>query len=408
MKKTLLIAQLSLIYCLSFGQPLTKSMLKLPDTGQTGDFTPTFGEDADYTINAPFFIKNTNGTVTDTITGLLWQQTDGGEMTIEKAVIYADTLTLGGFTDWRLPTAHESFSILNLQKVNPALDITVFTMSAAEYWWTSDKQSNDATKIWCTNSGGGVGNHPKAETVSAGGTKKFHVRAVRDVKTPTTVTTQFTNNGNGTIKDNLTGLTWQQVPNSDTLTWENALIYAEGLTLGGFSDWRLPNIKELQSINDERIINPSVSTTYFNTIGIKKYWSSTSLPNQTTRAWYLSTQFGITTYELKTARQSLICVRGNSSNTTPIRETNNAEGFANIFPNPISNNQIQFEMSDNAKDLSVKIMDMQGRVLLNRQYKEQGYDKIIFLNAPFLNAGFYWLSLENDGRKMVRKIILAK
>jgi Protein of unknown function (DUF1566)/Secretion system C-terminal sorting domain len=408
MKKTLLIAQLSLIYCLSFGQSFIKSMLKLPDTGQTGDFTPTFGEDADYNINTPFFIKNTNGTVTDTITGLLWQQTDGGEMTVEKAVIYADTLTLGGFTDWRLPTAHESFSIINLQRNNPALDITIFTTSAAEYWWTSDKQANDATKIWCTNSGGGVGNHPKSETVSAGGSKKFHVRAVRDVKTPTTVTSQFTNNGNGTIKDNLTGLTWQQVPNSDTLTWENALIYAEGLTLGGFSDWRLPNIKELQSINDERIINPSVSTTYFSTIGVKKYWSSTSLPNQTTRAWYLSTQFGITTYELKTVRQSLICVRGSSSNTTPIRETNNAESFVNVYPNPIFNNQIQFEMLDNAKDFTAQLIDIQGRMLFNKIYKKNDYNSRVTISAPFLIEGIYWLKIEMAGLIRTQKIILLK
>jgi hypothetical protein len=408
MKKILFFTQFALISTLSLGQTITKSMLKLPDTGQTGDFTPTFGEDADYTINAPFFIKNNNGTVTDTITGLLWQQTDGGEMTVEKAVIYADTLTLGGFTDWRLPTAHESFSILNLQKVNPALDITIFTMSAAEYWWTSDKQANDATKIWCTNSGGGVGNHPKSETVSASGTKKFHVRAVRDVKTITTVTTQFTNNGNGTINDNLTGLTWQQVPNADTLTWENALVYAEGLTLGGFSDWRLPNIKELQSINDERIINPSVPTTYFSTIGIKKYWSSTSLPNQTTRAWYLSTQVGITTYELKTARQSLICVRGNSSNTTPIHETNNAEGFANVYPNPVSNNQIQFEMLDNSKDFTAQLIDIQGRVVFTKTYKSHQYDNTISIILPFLTEGVYWLKMEKQGLVRTQKVVLVK
>jgi hypothetical protein len=99
------------------------------------------------------------------------------------------------------------------------------------------------------------------------------------------------------------------------------LVYAEGLTLGGQSDWRLPNIKELQSINDERIVSPSVSTTYFSTIGVKNYWSSTSLPNQTTRAWYLSTQFGITTYDLKTNPLYVIAVRGTST-TTPVELTN--------------------------------------------------------------------------------------
>ena len=383
-------------------------MLKLPDTGQTGDFTTTFGEDADYSINVPFFIKNNNGTITDTITGLMWQQADGGEMTVERAVIYADTLVLGGYSDWRLPTAHESFSILNHQKNNPALDVAFFTISTAEYWWTSDKQANDATKIWCTNAGGGVGNHPKLETISAGGLKKFHVRVVRDIKTPIIITNQFTDNNNGTIKDNLTGLIWQKVPNSDTLTWENSLIYAEGLSLAGFTDWRLPNIKELQSINDERIVNPSVSTTYFSTIGVKKYWSSTSLPNQTTRAWYLSTQFGITTYELKTARQSVICVRGNSVNTTALKELNKSNLFVKVFPNPIKNNLIQFKISDNSKDLNVNIVDNQGHILISRSYKAHQFESLISINAFDLNTGIYWLNLESNGQMRSEKILVFK
>jgi hypothetical protein len=312
MKKIGLIAQLLCLATLMNAQTTTKSMTKLPDTGQTGDYTTTFGEDADYTVNAPSYTNNGNGTITDNVTGLMWQQTDGGEMTVESAATYVTALRLGGYSDWRLPTTHEGFSILNHQNNNPAVNTTYFTATAAEYWWSSDKQVGDATKIWCTNAGGGVGNHPKLETVSAGGVKKFHIRAVRNITASTTVPNQFTDNADGTIKDNLTGLVWQKTPNTSTLTWEQALVYTEGLTLAGASDWRLPNIKELQSINDERIVNPSVSPTYFTTIGIKNYWSSTSLPNQTTRAWYMSTQFGITTYDLKTNALYVIAVRGAS------------------------------------------------------------------------------------------------
>jgi Protein of unknown function (DUF1566) len=320
MKKLLIISHFALITMLMTAQTTTKSMAKLPDTGQTGDYTTTFGEDVDYTINAPSFTNNGNGTITDNVTGLMWQQTDGGEMTVESAATYVTALRLGGYSDWRLPTAHEGFSILNHQNNNPALNTTYFTTTAAEYWWTSNAQANDATKIWCTNAGGGIGNHPKLETISAGGVKKFHVRAVRNVNASTTVANQFTDNADGTVKDNLTGLTWQKVPNTSTLTWEQALVYAEGLTLGSASDWRLPNIKELESINDERLVNPSVNSTIFSTIGTKNYWSSTTLPNQTTRAWYLSTQFGITTYDLKTSTLNVIAVRGSSA-TTPVELT---------------------------------------------------------------------------------------
>ena len=191
MKKSIITSLLLFISVFTFAQSATKSMLRLPDTGQKNGYTNTFGEDNDYSINLPYYIDNKNGTITDTITGLMWQQTDGGEMTIENARIYCDTLILSTFTNWRLPNAHEAFSILNLQNNNPALDILYFTKTAAEYWWTSDKQSNDITKIWVTNAGGGIGNHQKTETISAGGTKSYHVRAVRSVQPIISIPNRF-------------------------------------------------------------------------------------------------------------------------------------------------------------------------------------------------------------------------
>ena len=143
----------------------------------------------------------------------------------------------------------------------------------------------------------------------------------------------FTDNENGTITDNLTKLIWQKVPNADTLSWEQALSYADTLSLAGMSDWRLPNIKELQSINDENLINPSLNPNFFDVGNSKKYWSSTTLPNQTTKAWYLNTQYGITTYDTKTVKHSVICVNGNQIST-------GLNGYLSenytVFPNPFT------------------------------------------------------------------------
>lgn len=299
---------------LAFGQISTaqipKTMHRLPDTGQSQSFTNTAGEDADYSQNPPFFIQNGNGTATDTVTGLMWQQTDGGEMTFENAAIYCENLSLGGHDDWRLPTAQEAFSILNQGKSNPALDGTIFTNTGAEYWWTSEHDATNANKIWVTNKGGGIGNHLKTETVSAGGMKKIHVRAVRDVQTPPTVASHFLDNGDDTVTDLLTNLIWAKTSAPDSMTWEDALLFAENFSLAGQADWRLPNIKELKSLTDVSIANPSVNEAFFPEIGVKKYWSGTSLQNQTTRAWHLDTRFGITTYTEKTGKLNVLCVRG--------------------------------------------------------------------------------------------------
>ncbi len=165
------------------------SMLKLPDTGQSNRYTSTFGQDADYTINPPSFTDNGDGTVTDNVTGLIWQKADGGEMTWSNAVLYAQTNRVGGQSDWRLPTSHEAFSILNHGRVNPALDTNFFTLSTAQYWWTADSQVADATRVWAINAGGGIGAHRQTETLSAGGTNRYHVRCVRGTAAATTWTT---------------------------------------------------------------------------------------------------------------------------------------------------------------------------------------------------------------------------
>ncbi len=281
--------------------PMTgPSLAKLPDTGQTLSATATFGEDSDYTINAPSFTDHGNGTVTDNVTGLMWQKTDSGEMTWDTARTGATSLNLAGFTDWRLPTAQEAFSILDHER-NPALNPTYFVNNAGGtpgYFWTSDLFYGDNTKVWSTNTGGGIGPHPKTSTLSAGGALRFHARYVRGAK-PTTGH-NYLNNNDGTITDLDTGLMWTQAPSS-AMNWTSALTYAEGLTTGGFSDWRLPNVKELQSLEDipratasATTTAPNLNRTLFPAATATAYWSSTSVKSGTpTQAWLVD--FGVTT-----------------------------------------------------------------------------------------------------------------
>jgi len=395
MKKIIITSLLSIMSGFIFSQSVTKSMNRLPDTGQKISYTNTFGEDNDYAFYSPFYIDNKNGTITDTITELMWQQTDGGEMTIENATIYCDTLTLGGYTNWRLPNSHEGFSILNLQNNNPALDILFFTKTNAEYWWTNDKQANDANKIWCINTGGGIGNHPKTETISAGGTKKFHVRAVRDVKTPIVISNHFTDNGNGTITDNLTNLVWQKVPNTNAINWENALTYSESLVLGNDTNWRLPNIKELQSLNDEGFVNPSVNSSVFSNIGVKKYWSSTTQQNQSANAWYWNTQFGITTYDPKINNNYVICVSNKKNNTsTSNSKIENAKTNLLVYPNPFYK---FININDAYAHEFIQLWNISGQIIYEGNNLE---------NQDFsgLEKGIYFLKL-NGKNSITKKLV---
>ncbi len=289
---------------------------RLPDTGQNVSFTTSFGEDCDYTFNPPSFTNNGDGTVTDDITGLMWQKADSGEVTWENAVTYAKGLSLGGWSDWRLPTNHELFSVLN-HSGNPALDANYFTMSSAEYWWTSETMRGDMTRVWVANAGGGTGPHPKSETTSAGGSKRYHARCVRGGSYSTQPKPNFIDNGDGTVTDLDTGLIWQQAEVPAAINWESALRYAEDLTLAGYGDWRLPNVKELQSLNDETLTNPSIDRKYFPGATASKYWTSTTLAKQSPRAWHVDFQYGIASYDDKSSSLQVRCVRGGTASAVP-------------------------------------------------------------------------------------------
>jgi len=77
---------------------------------------------------------------------------------------------------------------------------------------------------------------------------KFYVIYVRD--NTEYGKNEFVDNGDATITDNATGLMWMQDDNGEGILWEDALSYAENFEAAGYTDWRLPDAKELQSIVD--------------------------------------------------------------------------------------------------------------------------------------------------------------
>jgi formylglycine-generating enzyme required for sulfatase activity len=289
---------------------------RLPDTGETTSYTPTEGEDADFIISAPSLADNGDGTVTDFITGLMWQKTDGGEMTWENATTYCNNLVLGGASGWRLPTSLELFSINNYNYINPAMNSTFFTTTQAEYWWTSQVQADNPVKVWSVNAGGGIGAHPKTETISAGGTKRFHVRAVRTLISSSFPVARFTDNGDGTVSDLITGLVWQKIQPPQTMTWEEALAYAKTVLLAGKSDWRLPNIREIQSLNDVSLFKPSFNKTFFPNLLSGNFWSSTTMHQTASKAWDINIDYGIVSYNDKSLKENVLLVRGGFDNTS--------------------------------------------------------------------------------------------
>jgi RHS repeat-associated protein len=122
----------------------------------------------------------------------------------------------------------------------------------------------------------------------------------------------FTDNDNGTVTDSKTGLMWQQ-GEPGYMTWGSALSYCEGLPLGGHSDWRLPNIKELESLTDDARYYPAIDTNFFPNALASYYWSSTTGAFGPSGAWGVGFSGGGVYGGDKDGYYYVRCVRGGQS-----------------------------------------------------------------------------------------------
>ncbi len=314
----------------------------LPDTGQTHCWSQQgvipcpdegklyFGQDAQYFGAAPSYtslIINGDNIVIDNNTSLVWQQNTadtnldgqitnsrypaGDSMTQLEATEYCENLNFGGYSDWRLPEIMELETIVNYGRVSAPVIHSVFDSSSDNYWSaTPDDVHKFIQYYWTINFNNGG-------TSNAYGYNPL-IRCVRGDKTSIG---SYTNNGNGTVTDHSTGLTWQKgtadtnndgsitagiYPAGDKKKWLDALSWCETSTFAGYSDWRLPNVRELFSLVDTTTYNPSIHYTF--QCEVDSYWSATGKGNS--YAWVVNFNSG-NTYGLGKNNYSFIrCVRG--------------------------------------------------------------------------------------------------
>jgi len=233
--------------------------------------TAFYGQDAGYEGNQPSYTDNGDGTVTDNVTGLMWQKDMGRKLSYADARGKADTMALGGYSDWRVPTIKELYSLILFTgkvkgeiAINKFIDTTVFLQPLGDtnagereidaQTWSSTQYrgltfQRDSTVFGVNFIDGRIKGYPKYKPGSGNTTANtMYFRMVRG--NAAYGINDFVDNADGTITDRATGLMWQQADDGVARDWETALAYAENETLAGYSDWRLPDIKELQSILD--------------------------------------------------------------------------------------------------------------------------------------------------------------
>lgn len=213
-------------------------------------------------------------TTTDTITGLVWQRDGssaragcddpgGQNCTWDEAQAYCTSLVLDGVSGWRLPAWMELLTISDLTTSNAAPDDSTPFPNPGTYWTSS---------VYPPVYGGALS---LELYVSADGTSGFCraglVRSARCVRGSRCYpTSRFVVLGDGAVRDTLTGLVWQQQGSSTAMSWADAQIYCSSL-LSGF---RLPTLKELDSLLDPTAASGPTLDKAFADTGGAKYWTS--------------------------------------------------------------------------------------------------------------------------------------
>lgn len=303
--------------------------IDLPKTGQNVSYAT--GDDGDLQMGidwpVPRFTNHGNGTITDSLTGLMWTQNanlPGANKNWQEALDYVSAMNTGehenfGYADWRMPSIVEIESLINAGQLNNAAWLSSQGFidvpgddSWSNFYWSNSGGGGYARIIWMM----------PGTTIATYQSYSGRVWPVRSgqlgtIQLPKTGITwseaegddgdlqtgvawpdpRFTDKGDGTVIDNLTRLMWTKdvdLPNSK-LTWQEALNYVALLNEAeylGYSDWRLPNRKELDSLkwisSGFRPEDPFTNVPSYSSSGTgywTGYWTSTTCASNTSTAW---------------------------------------------------------------------------------------------------------------------------
>ena len=270
------------------------------------------------------FTDNGNYTVTDNLTGLIWLKNAncfGGQNWL-VALAEANSLASGTCSlsdgsavgDWRLPNHKELKSLIDYSRsASPTLPSGhPFTNLQSSDYWSSTTYASGTTLAWGVDMTDGVqpaygkigaiyvwpvrgnsagkGRLPKTGETSVSYGTGSDGTLQKGIAWPNP---RFTDNGDGTVTDNLTGLIWLKNANCISANWTGALAGtislasgACGLTDGSTAgDWRLPSVTELESLIDVSKSNPPIPAGHPFSLSTGFYWSSTTYAPNTGSAW---------------------------------------------------------------------------------------------------------------------------
>jgi hypothetical protein len=236
----------------------TDKIMRLPKTGEEG----SFGADRNYTRD------DINNMVTDHLTGLMWQDNEIVSKKWSNAVTYCEGLTLGDYDDWRLPEIEELYYLIDLEN-SSGFDTTFENHSSDKSYWSANIRDGQSV-YWYL-----IGSDSRD-----GGNDPNNDKGVRCVRGEIEKSKFIRHTAQNVVVDHQYALIWQDNQTSETekVSWQEAKDACEDLELGGYADWRLPNMFEIYSIYDRTKRNVATNTVFqnFNANATIDLWSSSS------------------------------------------------------------------------------------------------------------------------------------
>ena len=265
------------------------------------------GQDASFEKNRQSSIRRRfhvlDHVIADKFTGANWTKDANAvdfPLTWNEALAYVADMRenrVYGHDNWQLPSRGLLFSLISHQEINPALpDGNPFENVFTGYYWTGDSCCRLPDQAWYVHLGGGRVHRGIKQgsylvwPVSMGNMEMGDPGHIGKARFRTTDDT--------CIHDVHTGLTWSQDANpaGHPLNWQEALSMVDAFNrgkLGGHRDWRLPNVRELESLVDLDSHSPALPTGH-PFVNVKDvYWSSTTSVYEPRYAWTLYSREGI-------------------------------------------------------------------------------------------------------------------
>jgi len=223
----------------AFGTKLGTKIPMLPKTGQTSVYET--GDDGTYQAGNPVnprFVDNSNGTITDNATGLMWVKNTS--LIIPGAVgVHATNQIQVAQGDWVPETPYAAADVVHdavgglkyvcaVGHTSGSVDFATDLAAHPTYW-------RQTVWVWDANS----------------------------------------------------------LNELNTFEWAPAIANCEALEYAGYSDWRMPNIRELRSLVDYTVYEPAINSTYFYLYSTSICLSSTTVAMSATLAWAVKFQYGL-------------------------------------------------------------------------------------------------------------------